>query len=210
MEMVKCDKGHYYDASIHMACPYCNEGRNREKTVAMGITPPGFGGAPQGQAAPGPAPAAAGSGKGTTIAIGVPMPDVNQAQGGSNGNKTMAIFEQLHGMDPVVGWLVQINGDSKGKDYRIHSDNNYIGRSEKMDICIKGDDTISRENQAIIVYDSLDKKYYLAPGEGRSIIRINGKALLGNEELKNYDKLTIGSTEFIFMALCGENFAWEL
>lgn len=109
---------------------------------------------------------------------------------------------------PVTGWLVCIEGPSKGMDYRIHDEYNYIGRGSKMDICIQGDPTVSRENHAIIAYDTQEKLFYFAPSGGGSIVRVNGKAVLGNVELKAYDRLSIGQSVFLFIPLCGENFEW--
>lgn len=57
------------------------------------------------------------------------------------------------GIDPVVGWLVCIKGPSRGRDYRIRSGRNGIGRSDAMDVPIAGDDTVSRENHAFLVYE---------------------------------------------------------
>ena len=102
-----------------------------------------------------------------------------------------------------------MTGKNKGKEYRIHSDNNFVGRSEKMDICIKNDDTISRENQAILTYDSAEKMFYLSPGSGRSIVKVNGKAVFQTTELAGFDRILLGKTEFVFLPLCGENFTWE-
>ena len=124
-------------------------------------------------------------------------------------DKTMPIFPVEVGVDPVVGWLVCVSGSEKGRDYKIHAENNYIGRSEKMDICIRGDETLSRENHATITYDSMDKAFYFAPGSSRSIVRLNGKALLMTAELKAYDKIMLGTTELIFVPLCNENFDWD-
>lgn len=78
-----------------------------------------------------------------------------------------------------------------------------------MDICIRGDETISRENQAVITYDANDKNYYLSPGDGRSIVRVNNKAIFQTVELKAYDRIEIGKTGLLFLPLCGENFEWE-
>ena len=111
-------------------------------------------------------------------------------------------------IDPVVGWLVCLTGSQKGRDFKIHSDNNYIGSSEKMDICILGDEAISRENHATIAYDSKYRKFYFAPGDGRGIVRINDKAVLMTTELKANDKVEIGNTELLFIPMCGENFDW--
>lgn len=201
MEMRKCERGHYYDASIHTSCPYCGTSRNTDLTVAMGVS------------AVSPAIFAGGNGNGIegTVAKGVQTPVAVPQQNGTvvDNDRTVAIFENENGVDPVVGWLIQLDGKEKGKDYRIHSDNNFIGRGERMDIRIKGDDTISRENQAILTFDSADKQFYFSPGEGRSVVRLNGKAVFHTTVLKVYDKLTIGRTEFLFLPLCGEQFAWD-
>ena len=124
-------------------------------------------------------------------------------------SRTIAVVHQNMGIDPVVGWLVCVNGKEKGRDYRIHSDNNYIGRSEKMDICVRGDETISRENHAVVSYDSIDKIYYFSPGEGRNIVRHNGKAIFQTVELNMYDRVVVGKTELLFMPLCGNDFEWS-
>ena len=178
MEMRKCERGHYYDASVHGSCPYCNREEDAEKTMAMGVTLAG--GSTVAQA------------NGTITAAGTTMPGQvplirPMTTTGTDEGKTIAMFQTEQGVDPVVGWLICLDGKEKGRDYRIHSDNNFIGRSEKMDICIKSDDTISRENQAVLTYDAGERRYYFSPGDGRSIIRLNGKAIFQTTEFKAYD-----------------------
>lgn len=195
MEMCRCERGHYYDASVHASCPYCNKEENAGKTVAMGVTMPGV----------------------NTFTQANPAGKVTQAQAplvrpvsvAEDQGRTIAIFQTDQGVDPAVGWLVALTGKEKGRDYRIHSDNNFVGRSEKMDICIKNDDTISRENQAVITYDTESHSFFFSPGEGRSVIRLNGKAIFQTAELDPYDRVTIGKTELVFVPLCGEQFEWE-
>ena len=195
MEMRKCERGHYYDASIHSECPYCNnENNNVGVTMALG--------------------ASAGDSRTMPLTSAVsdnvtrPLFEAVQSSGGDDG-RTVALIQKDMGIDPVVGWLVCTDGNEKGRDYRIHTDNNYVGRSERMDICIRGDETISRENQAVITYDAADKSYYLSPGDGRSIVRVNDKAIFQTVELKAYDRLVIGKTGLLFIPLCGEQFEWE-
>ena len=78
-----------------------------------------------------------------------------------------------------------------------------------MDVCISGDNTISRENHAILAYDTREKLYYFAPGSGRGIVRLNGRAVLMMTELKPYDRIEIGKSILMFVPLCGEQFSWE-
>lgn len=200
MEMKKCERGHYYDASIHAECPYCDndDAGNVGKTMALGI--------PSGNDRTMPL-ASAGSNAVSSKVTGPLFAAVQEMD--EDDGRTVALIQSDMGIDPVVGWLICVEGREKGRDYRIHSDNNYIGRSEKMDICIRGDETISRENQAVITFDANDNNYYFSPGDGRSIVRVNDKAIFQTVELKAYDRLVIGKTGLLFIPLCGENFKWE-
>lgn len=216
MEMRKCVNGHYYDASTNSSCPYCQSGTNTGKTVALGaVQNSGMGSSmmeengdsktlPLGYSAPpqfASAAPAADDDIGKTVAM---SQAVNEDEG-----RTIAIVHQDTGIDPVVGWLICVSGKEKGRDYRIHSDNNYIGRNEKMDICIRGDETISRENHAVVSYDTVDKIYYFSPGDGRNIVRHNGKAIFQTVELTPYDRVIVGKTELMFLPLCGKEFEWS-
>lgn len=206
MEMRKCVNGHYYDASVNPECPYCKSGTNTGKTVALGAV--------QGA---GMNMSVDADGDSKTLPMGYSAqqdsgaPVLSQSAGVNDDDdgRTIAVVHQDMGIDPVVGWLVCVKGKEKGRDYRIHSDNNYIGRSEKMDICVHGDETISRENHAVVSYDSIDKIYYFSPGEGRNIVRHNGKAIFQTVELNMYDRVVVGKTELVFMPLCGSDFEWS-
>lgn len=110
--------------------------------------------------------------------------------------------------DPVVGWLVCIEGPSRGSDFRLHAGYNYIGR-ESGDVRIRGDQQISRQNHAMVAYDSGEHLYFVGPSAGRNIIKVNGHAVLQAVEIKNYDVISIGTTKLIFVGLCGEQFSWE-
>ncbi len=77
-----------------------------------------------------------------------------------------------------------------------------------MDICIRGDETISRENHAIISYDTVENKFFFSPGDGRAIVRVNMKGVFQTVELKPYDELTIGKTVVKFLPFCSEEFTW--
>ena len=194
MEMRKCPRGHYYDASIHSDCPYCAKasvGGADDVGKTVGFTTP----AAQGFSF-------------DDDEDSKTMPLFEAAKNNDDDNRTVALIQKTMGIDPVVGWLVATDGSEKGRDYRIHSDNNTIGRSDRMDICIRGDETISRENQAIITYDGMGKQFFLSPGDGRSIVRVNDKAIFSTTELAAYDKIILGNTELLFIPLCGDKFVW--
>ncbi len=195
MQMKQCPNGHFYDQSRTPECPYCNSA-----SANVNLTRPVWSGAE------------AGNPIGATVPVNnAPSSDrtrsINAASAGDM-ERTQAVIKKEIGIDPVVGWLICIDGQEKGRDYRIHADNNYIGRSEKMDICIRGDDTISRENHAVISYDSRENIYYFSPGEGRNIVRVNEKAIFNTVEINIYDRVELGNTKLLFVPLCGEKFSW--
>lgn len=122
---------------------------------------------------------------------------------------TQAVIKKKLGIDPVVGWLVCIEGPDKGTDYRLHADNNYIGRDPSMDVCIAGDDTVTRERHALLTYDFETKTFYVAPTGGKKNPRLNGKPVLNALELSPYDRIQVGETTLLFIPLCSERFEWR-
>lgn len=122
---------------------------------------------------------------------------------------TTAIWRSNLGIDPVVGWLVCHEGLNQGRDYRICSGRNVIGRDPSSQICLRGDESVSRENHAKIFYDPKDASFYVTEGEGRSGVYVNGKVVLQATLLNAYDVLEIGRTKLVFVPLCGPKFRWK-
>ncbi|MCL2747054.1 MAG: FHA domain-containing protein [Oscillospiraceae bacterium] len=198
MEMKQCaGGGHYYDASIHAICPYCD--------TANAAAAPGASTVPVAAPAASAASAApAYDGYDRTRSVDTAKDTANAFDSG----RTQSVFKKDMGFDPVVGWLVILDGMDIGRDYRLHAEKNFIGRSEKMDVCIRGDDTVSRDNHATVACDTRDKAFYFSPGGGRGIVRVNDKAVLTTIELKPYDIIEIGQTKIVFIKLRGEMFPW--
>ncbi len=219
MDTMTCSKGHRYDPSISSECPECARLGNKTIPLVGGLSfaEPGFDTYGKTE------PVHAGNGGAQGGFPGATMP-VNPMGGSwadadsydaagrfSDEMVTMPLnVEQVAGArQPVAGWIVCIKGASKGADFRIHEQNNYVGRSQKMDICIPGDPTISRENHAIITYDPRSRKFFTAPLSGNSIVYVNDTPALGTTELHSYDRIEIGESIFLFVAFCGEQFQWE-
>ena len=194
VKMVQCPFGHYYNAALHASCPECARNVGASGNAARGAAP--------------------GSGTFTpTEAPGGPFPGTVPVDGGAEGDPFgyTVIGGDLHGPDqlePVVGWLVCVEGPMRGLDYRIHAGSNYIGR-EVGDIHIAGDMQISRQNHAMVAFDAEEQSYYVGPSAGRNLIKVNGKTVLNAMELHSYDVISIGSTKLLFIGLCGEKFRWE-
>ena len=111
-------------------------------------------------------------------------------------------------MYPVVGWLVCTGGKEKGRSYPIHPENNYVGRGERMDICVN-DGVISHENQFVIAYVTRTRKFYASSSGGRNITELNDIPLSNTVEIHAYDRFTVGTATFMFIPFCGEQFGWD-
>lgn len=124
-------------------------------------------------------------------------------------NKTKGTFQKKLGIDPVVGWLVCVDGADKGKDYRLLGRINSIGRSESMDVCVKGDMTISSVNHARIGYGDKNNRFTLIPADGKSVIYLNGDEVYIPTVLNAYDTIELGETTFVFIPFCSDRFTWQ-
>ena len=132
MEIIRCKNGHSYAPSITPECPEC--AKLKGETVAL---------------------------EETTDDIGKTVPvterkypqwpeaeKYNEVKDEAEDYGHTMPIRRLHTQEeplgeghllaeeilPVAGWLVCIDGPSKGKDYRIHEENNYIGRMKEMDV----------------------------------------------------------------------------
>lgn len=134
---------------------------------------------------------------------------VNQDDPDDNYNDSMPYLGDLEVMEPVTGWLVCIEGPAKGRDYKILSEKNFVGRSEDMDIRILGDNHIAKKNHAVLVYDPKKRKTLILPGESQKLVYLNDETVYVPMELTAYDVIELGKSKFLFVPLCGEHFEWE-
>ena len=208
MALKRCDNGHYFDPATYSSCPSCGYNLDFQTTQVHRAS------APDTEAVT--RPMSNSNSEAVTQARTVPkpkpqvapvQPQVAAAQQRVSGI-TVAIVRKKTGMDPVVGWLVCVDGSEKGRDYRIRSEKNYIGRDASMDICISGDETISRENHAVISFNPRNVKFTIAPGTSRGIVYLNNDEVGIPTELKPYDLIEVGQCKLLFVSFCNENFQW--
>lgn len=112
--------------------------------------------------------------------------------------------------DPVVGWLVIVKGPGRGNAVKLGYGWNSIGRDASQRACLDfGDSQISRLNHAKLLYDPRARKFTLTLGEGTNPTYLRDEALLGPTQLQSGDRIQMGDTEVLFVALCGETFDWQ-
>ena len=123
---------------------------------------------------------------------------------------TQIIFDELaDGL--VLGWLVAVSANLKGKVFSVTETRSTVGRSDAehmVTIDLHGDKTVSRGAQAMLLYDPLNKKFFIQSTDSKTIIYLNRQMLLMPAELKAYDRLLLGETELLFVPLCSEHFSW--
>lgn len=202
MDMKRCPQGHFYDAVKAATCPYCAGSDKQSKTYVLDSSST----YPQTKDM-NPADDVQKTRPMQDPSIPVTRP-LNYPRQKEKESKTVAIVYKDIGMDPVTGWLVCIDGPGKGKDYRLHSAKNLIGRSDKMDVCLTGDDTVSRDVHAIVSYEPRKGVFRIYQGESKGLVYLNGEEVINPEELKAYDCIEVGKTKLLLIPFCGENFKW--
>ncbi len=192
MPMKRCDNGHYYDSEKHSTCPSCGV-----SDLEIGKT------RPQNQVSSALDGLAGRQEEQGTHSPGQPQVRPNEEA------YTVGFFRKKTGIDPVVGWLVCTKGPDRGRDYRIHSEKNFIGRSPSMNICIQNDESVSRDNHASVSYNPRNKSFKIHPGSSRGLVYLNGKDVDMPTELSVYDIIELGQTKLVFIPFCGEKFQWD-
>jgi hypothetical protein len=110
--------------------------------------------------------------------------------------------------DPVVGWLVCLEGPDRGRDFRLHSEKNFIGRSSSMDVAIENDDTVSREKHGVIIFDPKKLAFWVLPGDASGLVYVNGEIVHSPTQISADDKLEIGQSKLVLVPFCGPKFNW--
>ena len=113
--------------------------------------------------------------------------------------------------DPVVGWLVVIQGPGKGDSVSLGYGRNSIGRDKSNRSAIPyGDQSISRNNHATLTFDHKGSKFYIQQGESVNPIRVSDQIVLEPRELFGGETIELSdSTILKFVPLCGDGFSWE-
>jgi len=113
--------------------------------------------------------------------------------------------------EPVVGWLVIVDGPGLGSFRIIIEGNNSIGWAPNQHIRLDfGDDSISAEEQAFIRYDSVDCKFLFVPNLTKTnVVWVNDDKPTSAIELKAMDIITMGRTRVVFVPFCGNEFDWS-
>lgn len=185
MRAVRCENGHYYDADKSATCPYCAGAFSGgdDKTVSLNQA----------------------LSEEKTVSYAQNADEEKTVAFSASAGREPQEKEEI--CSPVVGWLVCVKGPERGRDYRLQAGRNFIGRSIDMDVCIREDSAISRENHASIVFDPRSGRHVLLPGESTET-KLNGESVGSIHDLKDGDELELGETTMCFVPFCKEGRNW--
>jgi FHA domain len=112
------------------------------------------------------------------------------------GLKTVVIAGKRQ--PPLVGWLVALDGDQKGEDFRIREGQNILGTSTDADVRLKDDAASARH--ASIRYK--DGHFFLTDLDSTDGTYLNdGEEPIAREALKDNDVIRIGDLTLKFKCL---------
>jgi pSer/pThr/pTyr-binding forkhead associated (FHA) protein len=98
-----------------------------------------------------------------------------------------------------VASLKVVDGPGKGQERPVFSGTNQVGRSADNRIPLDfGDNTISRQQHAVIAYDASNGEFRIFDGGKQNPVQVNGERLSGDRQLSDGDTIKIGLTTLRF------------
>ncbi len=95
----------------------------------------------------------------------------------------------------VIGKLTVVEGPGAGNSVKIFTGTNQIGRGDDMRVQINfGDDTISRQQHAVLTYDAKNLEVRLYDGGKPGGVWVNGTRVTSDQVVKYGDLVKIGET----------------
>jgi hypothetical protein len=124
------------------------------------------------------------------------------SQGMAEG-KTVAlnaaeIVGNQHVNKAVVGWLVCMDGDQKGQDYRLFDGRNVLGTAADCEIVVY-DQWVSARHSVILI-ESGKARYLIQDLDSKNHTFVNTKQVMKQELIDN-DEVRIGRVKFRFKSL---------
>ena len=193
----RCENGHFIDDSWDL-CPYCPSESASEDEAPPAVHPrPRHDDGPV--AAPDPYPS------GTRGGVDQAPSQPRRPQ----RTVTVAKLEQEAEQAPrfVIGWLIGLNGSSRGESYTIRSGRNVLGRSRSCDIWVH--DEQASAHHADLVYRPEEKRYILMDHNSTNGTYVNGVEIEPRRDLVSRDIVTIGSHRLLFVALSDFGLDWD-
>lgn len=212
MKLMKCGNGHYYDGDQFFVCPHCKSGAEDVTIAGESIKPEAddlLSSVTVSGIEKSHAPQLDEFWRESPTEPIADDEDKTVALYGDN-EKTVGYYFAEEKAEPVVGWLVCLQGQDFGKSFNLKSGRNFIGRNDTTnDIALKDDYSIAHEKHAIIIYDPKSRKFLAQPGMSRELFYVNDQVVLQVMPMNAKDVIQLGNTKLMFIPCCGEDFSWD-
>jgi len=114
-----------------------------------------------------------------------------------SARKTVLLSDRQPKRD-LVGWLVALDGEQKGEDFRVRDGQNTVGSAPDADIVVR-DETVSGKHASLRHKDS---KFFVTDLDSTNGTFLNsGTDPIAREELKDDDVVRFGAVTFKFKSL---------
>lgn len=154
-------------------------------------------------------------GSAKTVLVGMPRIQGAGTEGVVQGEGAPAAAapaqQSARQVDPVVGWLVAMDGPMKGMFFALGAGQNTIGRDPQSNrVCVPDDPGVSRNGHVIIIYDPRRVTFVVRPGtEGTGITDLNDELLDNSRTLHHGDRLRLtDQTTLCFVPFCTPECHW--
>lgn len=195
----QCSNGHTIDASWDL-CPYCPV---IEKPPSFSVVRPRTVNEPFDQSAPA-APVA----EPPVVLPVVPSRPEPTPLPRHTGPRTSVMPKAGTGASRfVVGWLIGLNGKTRGESFPIRIGRNVIGRDRKAEVNID-DDQVS-VHHADLVFRPEERRYILMDSNSTNGTFLNDEEIQSRTDLVAEDVLRFGSQRYLFIPLCRDGLYWE-
>lgn len=107
-----------------------------------------------------------------------------------------------------VGWLVAISGLEYGKQYPIFMCDNFIGSGINNSICVDRDAYVLPEHHCTLSFDFQMQKVVLNMECSIGDVFVNNAPAQENRYLNHLDRIQIGGSIYMLVELCRDGFSW--
>ena len=78
-----------------------------------------------------------------------------------------------------------------------------------MDVCVGGDEAVSRDRHALVIFDPKKQVFWAVPGDSSGLVYLNGEIVNAPSQMHRDDVLEMGETKLVLIPFCGEKYSWS-
>jgi hypothetical protein len=191
----RCDNGHFID-ELWDLCPYCPQDQEDVPVVRPRASERSHHGR-----------SAAAAREPVTRAVPSSQAVAAPPEPRREERTVAAGFDVLSPHRYVVGWLVGLDGVTRGESFPIRMGRNVMGRDRKSDIVVHDEQASS--HHADLVFRPDERRFILMDHNSTNGTYVNESEIEPRRDLAGKDVIRIGAQRFLFMPLCHDGFHWD-